>query len=440
MHAIPQRERRLFLKRAWVPLLVTLAGLLATVVCSTRQASSWSVNVAFGVYALGVLYFVVQAVGRFCLRQWKGALWASLRLIGCSLLLIPAAGMILVSAMFGPSEDNFAKGLQIPTNIEVAMPLKESPVTNAPSDEYQKAILSALRTPSSGDSRITPAVPSLRKLSDERPLLIRYLASHPGWHVYEERGAMFATRRWQRGGAWRMSLHGYYSSSDSDPWSDELLGYFQCRITIGLDGKAWAGNSRGATRMEEGTNTQFVLLGKGNNADESYCLINCGKLSVELFEQSNGPERRVTKVALTQLEAEFSRVMAAREWTRSLLPPNATRSGKPTLDFFESFQPGIYDVEGWLNPGEPGVVYLRAYEVTKGTRLSADRLYEKSNERIGWSETADELFLYNSHITIYEGDWGQPYAARFEVWFKPDGGGAERKLFERVFKIEGWQR
>jgi len=440
MNATPQPERRLFLKWAWVPLLATLVGLLTTVVCSTRQAPSWGANVAFGAYAGGVLYFIVQAIGRFCLRQWRGALWASLRLIVCLLLLIPAAGIVLVGAMFGPSEDNFAKGLQIPTNIEVAMPLKESPVTNAAADEFQKAILSALKAPSSGDSRITPALPSLRKLANERPLLIRYLASHPGWRVYEERGAMFATRRWQRGGVWRMSLHGYYSSSGGDPWGDESLGYFQSRTTIGLDGKPWAGNSRGGSRMDEGTNAYVVSLGKGNNADESYSLIDCGKLLIELFEQSNGPERRVTMAALTQLEAEFSRVVAAREWTRALLPLNATRSGKPTLDLFESFQPGIYDVEGWLNPGEPGVVYLRAYEVTKGTRLSADRLYEKSNERIGWSDTPSELFLYNSHITIYEGDWGQPYAARFEVWFKPDGGGAERKLFERVFKVEGWQR
>ena len=32
------------------------------------------------------------------------------------------------------------------------------------------------------------------------------------------------------------------------------------------------------------------------------------------------------------------------------------------------------------------------------------------------------------------------YAARFEVWFVPDSGRPERKLMERVFRIEGWQR
>ena len=97
-------------------------------------------------------------------------------------------------------------------------------------------------------------------------------------------------------------------------------------------------------------------------------------------------------------------------------------------------------MEGWVNPGEPGTVYLRAYEVTRKTRLSEDRLYESSNERVGWSGSPDELFLYNTHVTINEGDWGQPYAARFELWFKPESGTPERKILERNFKIEGWQR
>ena len=35
---------------------------------------------------------------------------------------------------------------------------------------------------------------------------------------------------------------------------------------------------------------------------------------------------------------------------------------------------------------------------------------------------------------------GRDARAIVEVWFVPDSGGAERKLMEKVFKIEGWQR
>jgi hypothetical protein len=31
-------------------------------------------------------------------------------------------------------------------------------------------------------------------------------------------------------------------------------------------------------------------------------------------------------------------------------------------------------------------------------------------------------------------------AKRFEIWFTPNAGGPDRKLMEKVFKIEGWQR
>jgi hypothetical protein len=57
-----------------------------------------------------------------------------------------------------------------------------------------------------------------------------------------------------------------------------------------------------------------------------------------------------------------------------------------------------------------------------------------------WSTESSERFGAKAGFMIYEGDWGKPYAARFEVWFKPDSGKTERKLAERVFKIEGWQR
>jgi len=192
--------------------------------------------------------------------------------------------------------------------------------------------------------------------------------------------------------------------------------------------------------MDEGTTAQNVTLSKGNGLDESYCVVRCGEIVVELFEQSAGAERRLSKEALKTMESEFKALLAKKTWSRELLPANSRRAGKPVLNLYKGFQPGIYDTEGWVNPGEPGTIYLRAYEVTRKTRLSEGRLYESSNERVGWSENPEELFLYNTNITIYEGDWGQPYAARFELWFKPESGSAERKLMERNFKIEGWQR
>lgn len=48
--------------------------------------------------------------------------------------------------------------------------------------------------------------------------------------------------------------------------------------------------------------------------------------------------------------------------------------------------------------------------------------------------------LFECEMTIYEGGWGIYYPARFELWFAPDSGKPERKLAERIFRVEGWER
>jgi len=87
-----------------------------------------------------------------------------------------------------------------------------------------------------------------------------------------------------------------------------------------------------------------------------------------------------------------------------------------------------------------GSLYLRAYEITEGVPLSESRLKQCSSEYIGWSDDPDELFRASFDFAIYEGDWGQYYGARFEVWFSPGQGGSDRKLMESGWKIDGWER
>lgn len=110
------------------------------------------------------------------------------------------------------------------------------------------------------------------------------------------------------------------------------------------------------------------------------------------------------------------------------------------FQLYNSFQPGLYHYDFWTKKIAPGVIYLKAYEVTQNYPLSVERLREGS--AIGIGNASDTLVRVstNSFFTIYEGDWGKPYAARFEVWYKPGVGGVERKLFEKIFRIEGWQR
>ena len=43
-------------------------------------------------------------------------------------------------------------------------------------------------------------------------------------------------------------------------------------------------------------------------------------------------------------------------------------------------------------------------------------------------------------FTIYEGDWGDYYAARIEVWHRDANTGEEKKLMDKVYRVEGWMR
>ena len=244
-----------------------------------------------------------------------------------------------------------------------------------------------------------------------------------------------ATRRLRVRGVWNHSLHGYYSgysrqvSPGEDFEAQRKSAYYQTRTTIGFPYSPF-GRKKGAEHPATGVVKAELKTGNlgsfGSSmrfGDKDFC--------VEVFEESTARERRLTKAVLAFLKGEFAGLK---------LPEDAVKRGADEFILRNGMQPGIYNLTLRLNPGEPGVAYLKAFEVTKGTRLSESRLHDRSNERIGWSKNPDEKFLYENEFTIYEGDWGKPYAARIEVWFRPDSGKPERKLIERVCKVEGWQR
>jgi hypothetical protein len=111
---------------------------------------------------------------------------------------------------------------------------------------------------------------------------------------------------------------------------------------------------------------------------------------------------------------------------------------QPDLVLYNSDQPGMYEYDFWTDKIESGTIYLKAFEITQDEELSTDNV--KKDSKISIYNSSDSIVRFSSttRFTIYEGDWGKYYAARFEVWFRPTSGGQERKLFQKNFKIEGW--
>jgi energy-coupling factor transporter transmembrane protein EcfT len=108
---------------------------------------------------------------------------------------------------------------------------------------------------------------------------------------------------------------------------------------------------------------------------------------------------------------------------------------------YDYFQSGIYKYDLFLNKIEKGKVYLKIFEITKNQKLSERSIKEESQIEV--ENKTDELkrFELKDEFTIFEGDWGQFYGARIEVWFKPDDiNKPERKLMIKNYIVQGWMR
>jgi hypothetical protein len=162
---------------------------------------------------------------------------------------------------------------------------------------------------------------------------------------------------------------------------------------------------------------------------------------LEVYEVSPRPARPATQLALDDVKRELEKALASFDKTA----PRISRQGPDQTDIELGYswvstpQPGVYQVRAWVNPGESGKSYLKVFEATRNTPLSVRDIPGWSSARVGWSNSPSELFRYQSEITVWEGDAGTFYPARFELWFRPDSGDTERKLVERIFKIEGYE-
>lgn len=379
-------------------------------------------------------------------RVWRGenGLWVAL--LGFVLF---GTAMTVLSAGLGTA-DTFGADVVIPPDMVVEAPVsRNSPAADAAEGGEHEVLRAAIEGIGTAGGRPVVQV-NLAVLDDlaggKRTTLFRHLATSAKWFVSAERGKLYAQRRFHTGnGGWTKALNGFYGGRDFDAGD---AGYFQMRVVVGLDGPAMARPWRD-TLTGVATGRGSVLLGVGGSRNPglfaSYLVVRSSGPAVEIFEEHAGYARPLTSFALSNVEAEFtallnSQAARTRGFDPALMPAVSIRRGPPGIYITDGRQGGIYEVYAQVNSMEAGYVYLRAFEATRGTPLSAGRLPARSLEYIGWSDDPGELFSYNSLITIYEGSWDVHYPARFELWFVPSSGGPERKLVEKIFRIEGWQR
>lgn len=303
------------------------------------------------------------------------------------------------------------------------------------------------------------ADPLLSTLDDAQLELIeRHLRSSPRWEVRMDRGHVYAQRRQANGGACSdCALPGGFRTSWGGVYGDYPGQVLQAtRVRLGLRGEpprtgvapvtiAKAGSGR--TPIRASSPKPAGEGAPGHSAHTSWLRVTgVDSVYLEIMEQARAPDRRFTRSALAQVHGELERVLQNAEvleregyvpslWPAESSPPT---EGLPML-LHPGEQPGMYAVTAWVNPREKGRAHLRVFHEGTGRALSEDRITERTTELVGWSETGEALFPYQTDLVVYEGDRNEPYPARFELRFVNERG-EERTLATMKHTIEGWMR
>lgn len=410
---------------------------------------------------------IIAGIIHLIKKRWARGFTVSLTTI----LFIVICRYFLIIAFFfyaitQPENDHFADNLSLPPGIQLAEPLSEgSPVyyhsfaetnshyfgstnvndlikqydrdqdyRNAPTNSFQYQVLNAIGHGPTLDENADCSIPSLENLSTSEgsAKLREYLTINPEWLFADtERDGAYATRIFTLNNKENITLHSYYDFQNSFDETDS----YSYRLGISLEGKSWYGKNV--------VGKQKISIKKEGPVYNTITSIRAGRYLVENFDKSQFPGRQMTAKTIELLEKEFAALAAGNDSWRNNLPKGMVISDnkqKTDIILKNGMQGGIYKAKIWANPGEPGTIYLKAFEITQGTQLSSYRLKERTSKRIGYSKDPGEVFPVNMEFTIYEGNWGQYYGARFELWFTPDSGAPERKLFEKNYKIQGWMR
>ena len=100
-----------------------------------------------------------------------------------------------------------------------------------------------------------------------------------------------------------------------------------------------------------------------------------------------------------------------------------------------------YDWDFYYPALPDGILYLRLFEVTKNEPLSYEQIKKETKTYVS-NHTAFGHIEHNQGkgFTIYEGDFERYYAARVEVWHRDTLKHQERKLVEKIYRVDGYNR
>ncbi len=304
-------------------------------------------------------------------------------------------------------------------------------------DDLEKELAKSRAYPATADTPKNTLVridlPDLVYFSKERAgLLLQQLAADPGWRVQPAKNGgieCYKTSGRTIYGGWEP---GY---GEKDPPSAVFLF-------------SGTGSEReyGATVAAPLDKETHLQLRKTRDAIESALYVETPGLSFTFFEKTQQEERVETRKSLEWLRDYLASVRAHEKEIKDngvaaeLLPEGAVHTGEPSMEVLDPL-PGLYNPVAYINPGAPGRIYVKVFDLKTAKRIPLVEGSQGSNESVqltGWARDSSQLFRYDALFSV-GGRRGDYFDARIELWFVPDDHSPERKLLEMTRKICGWE-
>ena len=109
------------------------------------------------------------------------------------------------------------------------------------------------------------------------------------------------------------------------------------------------------------------------------------------------------------------------------------------LQIWNDFEGGRYMSDFSFSALPAGTLFLKCYEVGDNIPLSENVMRRNTSVSCSATESFTKL-VEKREFVIYEGDWGDYYAVRVEVWRTDGATRKEHTLMEKVYRMEGWMR
>lgn len=301
-------------------------------------------------------------------------------------------------------------------------------------DDLEKETAKSRTYPATADTPANTLVridlPDLVYFSKERADLLLYqLAADPGWRVHPL----------ETGG-----IECYKTSGRTiyEGW-DDGYGEKDPPSAVFLFSEAGPHREYGATVASPLDKETHIRLRKTSEAIESALYIETPGLSFTFFEKTQEEARVETRKSLEWLRGYLASVRAHEQEIKGkgvaveLLPEGAVRTGEPSMEVPDAL-PGLYNPIAYVNPGAPGYIYVKVFNVKTAKRPLPLNGANESMQLMGWSRDSSRLFRYDALFAV-SGRRGDYFDARIELWFVPDDHSPERKLLEMTRKICGWE-